>query len=255
MDNEQNPVNEALDKLAKASALDNPTQLRRHNWAAAYSAYYRGAPLQEIADTMKIPMVTLTMVARVEKWEKLREATSLSYAQASVTIPTDKDAEEKWAKRARHQLERIIANREENLVIAERLRQDLANCVQKLLEGTLTQVKVSVTKKGEVVEHEIPATIKDRLDLANYAKLVAEISYAALGDKAVGGEKVNHGLSAGEAAAVPGITIVLPGAIAEPRNARVVDLSTPERAREALKPQAQPVTIDIPNQTLEALRK
>ena len=108
---------------------------------------------------------------------------------------------------------RVLANREKNLVIACKLQADVLEQVELLQNGTLTVSRQTST--GTVIQ--MPAGIKERAELASYAKEVAELSYRALGDAAPSRAEGNSSSSNG--AHTP-ITIILPQVIALPRSAR-----------------------------------
>lgn len=125
-------------------------------------------------------------------------------------------------------LELIRRNREVNYKVACELRDDLLEVVAKLRSGELTLEK-QWHNKGAVTRAEVEPSIVDRVNLATYARTVADLSYRALGDMAMG-EKAASDAGAGTGAgAPPPITIILPGAIAGPRErqarkAQVIDL-------------------------------
>ena len=82
--------------------------------------------------------------------------------------------------------------------------------VDSLVAGTLTIAKT--TSLGTIVQ--VKPSIKDRVDLANYAKTVAEASYRALGDAPAA---ASEGSGAGM---VPVVNVILPLQIASPRVSR-----------------------------------
>lgn len=174
-----------------------------YNFAAALVAYAQGSSVESISESMAIPLTTLRNKVRTEGWARL--ANSLTPAVAEVP-----------AQRAERDLERIAANRARNLAVAQRLQEDLERQVEDLLAGRLTGRRT--LRDGTGVEH--PAGLAERVQLANYAKAVADLSYRALGDQLVARETEVTPAGAGT------ITIVLPPQVSAPRPERadVVDL-------------------------------
>ncbi len=172
----------------------------RHNWAAAFLEYMNGGSIEEIAKTLDIPYQRLFRRARGERWATL--VNKLTVAAPETSSP---DAE--------LALKRVLENREKNLVIARMLQADVLEQVELLQEGSLMISRQ--TSAGAVIE--VPAGIKERADLAGYARDVAELSYRALGDAAP--SRTESGNSSSNSAHTP-ITIILPQVIALPRSAR-----------------------------------
>lgn len=170
-----------------------------YNYAAAFVAFTRSVPVEDIAQTFAIPITSLKNKIRTEGWARLAN----DYMPVATIAP-----------RAERDIERVQANREKNLTIAAQLQDDLIAMVEALRKGELKFKKVLAT--GGIVEMQ--PTIKDRLDLAQYAKTVSEMAYRALGDAAPSGRE------GGDAALPPGaniINIILPAQIAAPRPERV----------------------------------
>ena len=170
-----------------------------YNYAAAFVAFTRNVPVEDIAQTFAIPATSLKNKIRTEGWSKL----------ASDYLPVAN-----MAPRAERDLERLQANREKNLTIAAQLQDDLIEMVEALRKGELKFKKVLAT--GGIVEMQ--PTIKDRLDLAQSAKTGSEMAYRALGDAAPSGRE------GGDTALPLGaniINIILPAQVAQPRPERV----------------------------------
>lgn len=172
---------------------------QRHNWAAAFFEYLSGAPLLEIAKTLRIPLPRLKKRAREERWATLA-------GKLAMPMPEFTGGE---AERA---IQRIQENRERNLQVARGMQEDLEAQLNRLLDGTLSVTRQMPT--GEPIE--MPAGLKERLDLANYAKMAAELSYRAVGDWA---PSRTHENGSGNASGTS-VTVILPEAVAEPRSAR-----------------------------------
>lgn len=171
-----------------------------YNYAAAFVAFTRNITVEDIAQTFAIPLTTLKNKVRTEGWARL----ATDYMPKEAVL----------APRAERDIERVQANREKNLTIATQLQDDLLAMVEALRKGELKFKKVLAT--GGIVEMQ--PTIKDRLDLAQYAKTVSEMAYRALGDAAPSGRE------GGDGALPPGaniINIILPAPVAHPRPERV----------------------------------
>ena len=170
-----------------------------YNYAAAFVAFTRNVPVEDVAQTFAIPLTSLKNKIRTEGWAALAN----DYLPLATVAP-----------RAERDLERVQANREKNLAIAAHLQDDLIAMVEALRKGELKFKKVLAT--GGIVE--MTPTIKDRLDLAQYAKTVSEMAYRALGDAAPSGRE------GGDSPLPPGaniINIILPAQVAQPRPERV----------------------------------
>ncbi len=174
--------------------------IKRHNWAAAFLEFVNGNSIEEISTTLDIPYQRLFRRARGERWATLVN-------KLTVAAPETSSPEAELA------ITRVLANREKNLVIACKLQADVLEQVELLQNGTLTVSRQTST--GTVIQ--MPAGIKERAELASYAKEVAELSYRALGDAAPSRAEGNSSSSNG--AHTP-ITIILPQVIALPRSAR-----------------------------------
>ncbi len=164
-----------------------------YNHAAAFVAFSRGTPVDDIAHALAIPLDTLTGWVRNEGWAKLSGEMS-----SAVSIP---------AAKAERDLARIQDNRDRNAAIALKLQADLGAVVDSLLDGSLMLTRI--LSSGMQVQHK--PGIQDRAHLGAYAKSVAELSYRALGDA----------LTAKEVEGMPGaaatVHIHLPAQVASPR--------------------------------------
>jgi len=108
------------------------------------------------------------------------------------------------------------------------MREHLFEMIAALNAGTL-RIKKQFQHQGKIVEYEAEPSILDRLNLATYARTVTDMTYRALGDHvANGGYKADA--SPGTPPTAPSVTIVLPAAIAKPRQEReaVVECPTAE---------------------------
>jgi hypothetical protein len=176
----------------------------KYNRAAAFVEYARGTTLEEIAHALAIPYEIIKRWEHEEKW-------------ALIAPRFDKPtlANQDEAERAQ---KKINENRERNLAIAVKLQEDLLDMATKLRDGTLKSVRVFANG----LRVEVEPTLRDRCDLALYARNVAELSYRALGDvESTKNAPAETGLpSAGQ------ITIVLPPPVAAPRAIRALDVES-----------------------------
>lgn len=171
-----------------------------YNFAAAFVEYCKGTQLEEIALALAIPYTRLKNRSVQEGWGLL--------VPQMVVAPVTNTAE--------RGLEKIKENREKNFQIARLLQEDLLETCTKLRAGTLQFEKVFANGTSATVD----PNLRDRADLANYAKSVAELSYRALGD-------VEQSKNAPADPALTGaqqITIVLPPAVSTPRETRAYDV-------------------------------
>lgn len=175
----------------------------QYNWASAFVAYANGQTLDDISVTLAIPMAHLERRCREDNWLALS-------ARLQREVPMIADD-------TKAQLEVMRQNRAKNYKIACDLRDDLVDVVKRLRETKGDGMILKLWhNKGSLVEREVPFGPQDRVALATYAKLVADLTYRALGDKdaAEGGGQTPSDAQG----AAPSITIILPGVISKPRN-------------------------------------
>lgn len=188
-----------------------------YQWEAAFVAYCNAVPEEEISTAFNIPIPSLKLHMSQHGWAKLRvkmpPSEALVPSSAESMLPAIPDARE--AK-----LAALLSNREKNLKVFEELRNDLIEVVTAVRDGTFKLERYWHFKGMIVTKNDVNLTMSDRLNLAAYAKTIAEGTYRALGDFAAA-EKVGQDVPAGQASA-PAITIILPGAISCPRNEREI---------------------------------
>ncbi len=186
-----------------------------YNRTAAFVEFCKGTPLEQIAHALAIPISNLRIWRRDEDWDSLGNAATTQALALALPQTGEQQA-------------RIQANREKNLVIAGKMQEDLLEVISKLRDGSLKVTKVFAN--GTSVQ--LDPTIRDRCDLALYAKNVADVSYRALGD--VESSKNPQG---GDSAPSAGqITIFMPAILAAPRE---------KHAEEAVDIDAEVTVTDI----------
>lgn len=173
-----------------------------YNWSAAFLAYAQGASIEEISRVQAIPQATLEYVQQRDNWPAL-----------AARLPRSPEPHGE----VKAQLNVIKANRQKNYEIACQLRDDLVDVVRRLrsTEGPPLTLEKQWHFRGTITRADVPLSISDRVQLATYAKLIADLSYRSLGDKDAaegGAQDVPPSQSA-----PPSITIILPGLIAKPR--------------------------------------
>src|SRR6185437_3602701 len=179
-------------------------------YTPAFVAYCGGTPDEEIAAEFKIPLKSLQAKMRQEGWR------ALANRMAGRFNPDVNPSEET--------LNRIEANRARNFEAAAKLREHLFEIIAALGAGTL-RIKKQFQRKGQIIEYDVLPGPGDWLNIATYARTIADMTYRALGDHAAnGGYKADA--SAGNPPPAPPITIVLPNAISRPRDERSLEIES-----------------------------
>ena len=184
--------------------------MANYNYALAFTEFCSGISLEDISTILNIPLKTLRTHARQNGWRRLADTLASRLTQGST------------APKAEQEMQRIKENRERNYQTALKLQEDLDRTVDALLDGSLRVGKVLSNGKQIFV---MPG-IKDRLDLASYAKHVAELSYRALGDSLPAREPDDA------PPPMPTVQINLPAAVALPRQLRALPQPTLEASVE-----------------------
>jgi hypothetical protein len=174
--------------------------MSNYNYGLAFVEFARGISLEDVSNTLNIPIKTLRTHARQNGWRKLADTLASRLAESSTT------------PKAEREMERVRENRERNYQTARKLQDDVDRTVDALLDGTLRVGKV--LSNGQQVF--VLPSIKDRLELASYAKHVAELSYRALGDALPSPERETAHQP------MPTVQINLPAAVAMPRQLRAL---------------------------------
>jgi hypothetical protein len=185
-----------------------------YNWAAAFASYCQGLPSSEVAMIHAIPENLLLSRMDSERWTSI--AAKLNAGGAALQTTSMDEA------KLKARMELMAENRKKNFDVACKLRDDLVEVVDKLRRGEL-KLEKQWCHKGMVVRAEVDLGIGDRLNLANYARTVCDLTYAALGDRAAGMGAKDDGPAASSSPTPPPITIVLPGLISRPRSERGTD--------------------------------
>lgn len=191
--------------------MPNQTPSRAYNWAAMFVAYCNSCPLDEIAQVYGVELITLQQRVAREDWAKLRASSPMiaSDSQAMIASPSA----------GLLKLKIIEENRQKNLAVFVELRDHLVEIVSKLKNGTLKMEKFfNNAKGGFVIREEAEPSPGDMVNIATYARTIADGTYRALGDFQAQ-EKAGQDSPAGQAAP-PAITIILPGVISAPRDQR-----------------------------------
>jgi hypothetical protein len=118
------------------------------------------------------------------------------------------------------QFEVLVANRSTNLAQARRLRQQVDR-ILTLLEKDELELDQIFCHKGVVTKVKRKPSIQDMVALATYMKMTQDMTYRALGD-ITATEKGSQDRPADSNSGIQPITIILPGAISEPREKRVL---------------------------------
>ena len=183
---------------------------REYNHTAAFVAFSKGASVDEIALSLGIPVEYVRRWKTSEHWETMVDELR------TVLAPAARPQSVVEVERGQ---QRILENRERNLVLATKLQEDLLEVITKLRAGTLKSERVFANGTRATVD----PSLRDRCDLALYARNVADISYRALGDAEA--SKNPHADPA--APGVGQITIIMP------------QLSTAPREKQALEVEAE----------------
>jgi hypothetical protein len=182
------------------------------DWHGAFMAYCEGHTVQEIGQVFNIPEDKIIRQMTRYRWDaskdKLLSMTNTPFHKGAPVLA---------------KLELLAANRQRIYEKVSTLIEDAGKVITALNNGTL-KLKKQWKMKGvgreapdEIVEKEVDPSIQDRVAIATYLKLLADISYRALGDVAPG-ESQNVPSAA---SSIPqAITIILPAAIAQPRHLR-----------------------------------
>lgn len=186
--------------------MPNP---EKTNWPAIFVAYSNGGAALDICREFGISMPELESRALRENWGMLREKLPVSDS----LVVTD------FGQEGLAAIERIRENRERNYAIIVKMQEDLADLVQRLRDDKITIIEFKTTRDG-VHELERPPGFKDRVQLAEYAAKVFEMSYEALGDRPGGKDGLPLGKGNTENKVV--FQINLPEAISQPRRSNRV---------------------------------
>lgn len=192
---------------------------REYTWQAAFVAFCNGVPLDEVSTIFGIPMDTLKEKMASDGWRALRAKLPLVTTSDGAMTVTDGDSA--LPANVATKMKLIEANRMENLKVFAELREHLVEKVRGLRDGTL-MVHRQWHNKGLVTEADAPPGPGDWVNIATYARTIADGTYRALGDFQAQ-EKPGQDAPAGTVnAPQPAITIILPGAIAQPRDQRQI---------------------------------
>jgi hypothetical protein len=197
---------EIMDDLERLKSLPATA----YNWAEAFTHYCGGLPLEDISHMMNIPLEKVEARHQRERWPMMKGKVE---AQMLKLVPTHPDD---IAKRGLM----VQANREKNYELWCKLREEVAGIIDQLREtGGAAMFKKYWHNKGQIVEHACDASMSDRLAIANYLQVIAQGTYAALGDR-VSSSGAKDGEPSASNSGQPIIQIILPEFIAKPRAER-----------------------------------
>ena len=175
-------------------------------YTPAFVAFCGGASLEELADEFRIPIESLKAKVRAEGWRGL--ANRIAPRFGPETSPSEGI------------LDKIEANRAKNYEAAAKLREHAVTVIHALCAGTL-RIKKQFQHKGQVIEYEAVPGPSDWLNIATYLRTIADMTYRALGDHEANG-RYRADAGPGSPPPAPPIAIVLPDAIAKPREQRQI---------------------------------
>lgn len=196
-----------------------------HNWAAAFTAFVGGATIDEVAAVYDMPVETLKRRSIDEKWSLMRDkileqskALVVSNAGPVSALQAQNDL---LPAEVRARLALIKHNREVQYQRAVKMGEELDDILQKIRAGTYRVGKhISVPKVGPVWVEAAPGPA-DLVNIATYARTLADLAYRALGDAAADGQERRPDPGATNSPQ-QAITIILPTAIGAPRGERVL---------------------------------
>lgn len=211
-----------------------PVKRSQLNWITMFTAYCNGAPLEDIAAIYDAPLEMLQQRATKENWKANRLSLALVNNADTALTATDKhgrSALDLTPEDVKTRAAEVITNRKKHLHLASLLYDDALEVITKLRDGTL-KLEKQFHNKGFIVRAEVDPTMADRIQIANYVQTIANVSYRALGDLA-STDKASDPGATGQVQA-PAITIILPMAVAQPREERELkDAATPAPVVEA----------------------
>jgi hypothetical protein len=196
-----------------------------HNWAAAFTAFVGGSTLEEVSAVFGIPESTLKARSVSEKWTVMREKI-LDQSKALVVsergpVSALQAQNDFLPAEVRARLALIKHNRDVQYSRAVKMGEELDRILQGVRDGSYKVGKwMAIPKMGPTwVESAVgPA---DLVNIATFARTLADLAYRALGDAAADGQERRTEVSATNSPQ-QAITIILPTAIGAPRGERVL---------------------------------
>jgi hypothetical protein len=194
-----------------------------YTWDAAFVAFCNGSNVEEISEVFKIPLRSVKQRCMAAGWRALRTKLPLITNKTGMELMTrqvNAVADAKLPTKVEARIARIEENRKHNLAVFAELREHLIEKVKAFKAGTLLVQKVFCTK-GLITTYEAPPGPGDWVNIASYANQVAQGTYRALGDLAAQDKPhQDSGPGGGQLPIGPSITIILPAAVAQPREER-----------------------------------
>ena len=171
-------------------------------------AFCNGTPEEEISQVFSIPLATLQDRMAFENWRALRIKMPMALTTTGPQLPAETEAK----------LAVVLANRQKNLEVFTGLRDQLVEKLRAWKAGTL-RVEKAFNFKGQIVTHEAEPGPGDWVNIATFAQTIAQGTYRALGDFQAS-DKPGQDAGLLNAPQGPAITIIMPGAVAFPRDQR-----------------------------------
>lgn len=196
-----------------------------YNWAAAFTAFVGGSTLDEVSAVFGIPEHTLKKRAIDEKWnvnkEKILEQSKALVLAGPQPVSQLEANNALLPAEVRARLALIKQNRETQYRRAVRMGEELDAILQGIRDKTYKVGKwISVPKAGPTWVEAEPGPA-DLVNIATYARTLADLAYRALGDAAADGQERRPEVSATNSPQ-QAITIILPTSIAAPRGERIL---------------------------------
>lgn len=196
-----------------------------YNWAAAFTAFVGGSSLDEVSAVFGIPEHTLKKRAIDEKWnvnrEKILEQSKALVLAGPAPVSQLEANNALLPPEVRARLALIKHNREVQYQRAVKMGEELDKILAGLVDKTYKVGKwMAVPKAGPTWVEAEPGPA-DLVNIATYARTLADLAYRALGDAAADGQERRAEVSATNSPQAA-ITIILPTSIAAPRGERVL---------------------------------
>lgn len=194
-----------------------------HNWAAAFTAYVGGSTLEEVAAVFGIPEHFVKRRSIDEKWPVMRDKIleqSKALVLAGPQAVSQLEAQNSLLPaEVRARMAIIKHNREVQYQRAVKMGEELDKILAGLVDKSYKVGKwMAIPKAGPTWVEAEPGPA-DLVNIATFARTLADLAYRALGDSAADGQERRAEVSATNSPQ-QAITIILPTSIAAPRGER-----------------------------------